>query len=75
MNSGTNNFGWEEDLAALWHQAVEQQPEEKSINRRGVSPNNDRKWVSDVKSQEHSQNMCSTHYLHLQSPYFKEKNA
>lgn len=72
MNSGTNDFGLEEDL---WHRAVEKQPEEKSINRRGVSPNSDRNWVSDVKSQEHSQNMCSTHYLHLQSPCFKEKNA
>lgn len=56
MNSGTIDFGLEEDLAALWHRAVE-----KSINRRGVSPNNDRNWVSNVKSQEHRQNMCYTH--------------
>lgn len=61
MNSGTIDFGLEEDLAALWHRAVERQPEEKSINRRGVPPNNDRKWVSNVKSPEYSKNMCYTH--------------
>lgn len=75
MNSGTNDFGLEKDLAALWHRAVEKQLDEKSINRRGVSPNNNRNWVSNVKSQKHIQNMCYTHHLHLQSLYFKEKNA